>query len=1138
MSRIKQSRIKRFKHWGLAAIVGIAVVASAAALIRSGWRVEANAATGDRAAAATMAPAGPVEATSGGFLFAKKAGPRDGRGTFIVMFDEAPLATYQGGVAGIPAPSRDRLAKGGRLRLDTSSASSRAYVAYLQKRQADLKNRMSSMAGRTLQTRIAMQHALNAVVVDLSREEAEAIRGLAGVSLVEEYEEFETTTDRGPQLIGAEPVWNGTNAGAGGQQYRGEGMVVAILDSGINYGSPSFAATGPIDGYVHTNPLGAGTFLGTCANGGADVGNCNAKLIGGFDFVCASPGNQCGLENVREEPGFGDTDGHGSHVASTAAGNVRDATFSGAPRRISGVAPHANIVAYDICYHDTSENTGRCPNVSAVAAIDHLVSTGLIDAVNFSIGGGADPWNGSVSLAFLNAVEAGVYVSASAGNSGPGADTVSHLQPWVASIGAVQHGRGGYATQLSVTGPAPVPANLIGITAAEGVGGTPHSGPIAGTTPLKISAGIDTVDDGCAGYPRGTFTDAIAVIRRGTCSFSLKVGNAAVAGAIAVVIVNNVAGTLTPSVPSTSVPAFAVTQSDGNALRDFAATRPTTTASIGFPAAPLSNTPDVVASFSSRGPAGVFNILKPDVSAPGVSILAADAGTLVNGFESLVGLKSGTSMASPHHAGAAALVRQARPTWSVPEVKSAFALTAFDQVLATNETSPATPFDTGSGRIRVDRAINAGLVMHETGTNYRAANPEIGGNPANLNQPNLVNGQCGASCTFTRTFRNPQASASTWNLQLSGVAGTVPSSITVPAGGSVAVTITLRPTSAPGAWAFGRLSFTPVGSSNVPLQMPIAVTGPASAKVNDYDGDGRADIHWRNASTGQNDLWQMNGAVVGAFLTVYVEPNLAWTVVGSGDFNGDARADVLWRNTATGQVYVQLQQAGITLAASGFSPTVADQNWQVVAIGDFDGDGKSDIYWRNSATGRNDLWLMNGAAPTTATTVYIEPSASWKVRGTGDFNGDGRADVFWRNDTTGRNYLQFMDGLSVLATSNFTVDVPDQAWQIVAIRDFDADGRSDLYWRNSQTGRNDLWLMNGAAIKSFATVYNEPNQSWQIVNSGDYNADGFADLLWRNAATGDNYMMLMQATAVLPSSAMLPRVADLNWRVTGLRGSN
>jgi peptidyl-Asp metalloendopeptidase len=307
---------------------------------------------------------------------------------------------------------------------------------------------------------------------------------------------------------------------------------------------------------------------------------------------------------------------------------------------------------------------------------------------------------------------------------------------------------------------------------------------------------------------------------------------------------------------------------------------------------------------------------------------------------------------------------------------------------------------------------------------------------------------------------------------------------------------------------------------------------------NDYDGDGRSDIHWRNVSTGRNDMWLMNGTSVKSFLNVYNEPNVSWTVVGAGDFNGDGFGDALWRNTTSGAVYVQLLQGGTTLGTSAFAPTVADQNWQIVAIGDFDGNGRSDIYWRNSSTGRNDLWLMNGPAIASSATVYIEPNQAWKVRGTGDFNGDGRADIFWRNDSTGRNYIQYMSGFSLIAGSNYAPDVADQAWQVVAIGDFDADGRSDLYWRNSQTGRNDMWLMNGTVLKGFATVYNEPNQSWQIVNSGDYNGDGYTDVLWRNSSTGDNYMMLMQGTVILGSSAMLPRVADLNWRMTGMRGSN
>ncbi len=1077
--------MSRIKAWGLAVVASVAIGASFAAILHYGARradTDATARVASDANDGTAIPAGPIgvvraDASSG--RVAKGAE----RGTFIVVFEEAPLATYRGGVAGIPAPGRDRAAKNGSLRLDTRGPSARAYVDYLRKRQETMTTQMSSMTGRTLRMRSTMQHAMNAVVVDLDRAEAEAIRALSGVSFVEEYAEHEVDTDRGPQLIGAEPVWNGSNPGANGTRYRGEGMVVAVLDTGINFGSPSFAAVGPVDGYAHVNPLGANNYLGTCAAGGIDVGRCNAKLIGGFDFVCGAPGNQCGATDVREEEGFGDSEGHGSHVASTAAGNVRDAFYGGANRRISGVAPHANIIAYDICYFDIAGGTGRCPNVSAVAAVDSLVATGIVDAVNYSIGGGAAPWTDAVSLAFLNAVEAGVYVSASAGNSGPGADTVSHLQPWVASNAAVQHGRAGYAIRLTVTGPAPVPSTLTAIVATEGSGGTPHNGPIPGNTPLKISSGIDTADDGCASYPPGTFVGAIAVIRRGTCAFSTKAGNASAAGAIAVIIANNVAGGLSPSVPGAPVAVFAVSQTNGDALRDFAVPRPSATASIGFPSEPLANTPDVIASFSSRGPADTLNVLKPDFAAPGVSVLAVDAGTTITGFEGLVGLKSGTSMASPHHTGAVALLRQARPSWSVPEVKSAFALTAYDQVLATNETSPATPFDTGSGRIRVDRAINAGLVMHETGANYRAANP-VSGDAAQLNQPNLVDGRCGRTCSFIRTFRNPHAVASTWNLQLQGVTGTVPASITVPAGASVSVTITLSPPVATGAWSFGSLTLTAVGSSSTPLRLPIAVVGSSARPRNDFDGDGKSDMGWWNAAGGYFSYWKMDGfnfvSANNYFFGIGQEPT------STGRPSGNVPSEILMRRTSDKSL------TWFRPSASGQIPfplgNYADP-WVIVGQGDVDGDSKDDLFWRNSVTGAFAYWRMDGStflgAQTYATTT------AFNIAAISDFNGDGKADILW-DAPSGPSmsvWLSVGAGFDVKQIGAYSTE-----WRVLGAGDVDGDGNADILWRNSSNTYLAYWRMNGGTFLASNATPTPTDITFQT--TGDYNGDGLIDIIW------------------------------------------
>lgn len=746
-------------------------------------------------------------------------------GTYILVLKESPVASYRGQTAGLAEPTRVQ-AKSGRLKLDTKSKEAQDYAAYLQVRQGQFEQRLGKSMGRSLKVRMRMQHAVNAIVLDMTAKEAAIAGKSPDVEFIQPYRVDVLDTDTGPALIGAPAVWNGTNPGAPGP-YQGEGMVVGVIDSGINFGSPSFAATGPVDGYVHSNPLGSGNFLGTCLAGDVDAGRCNNKLIGGYDFVCNAPANACTTANQREEPGFGDTNGHGSHTASTAAGNTRDAVFSGNTLRISGVAPRANIIAYDVCYTEISSGRGLCPNVSTLAAINQVVTDGIVDVINYSIGGGTSPWTDANSQAFLNAVDAGVFVAASAGNSGPGPNTMGHLQPWVSSTAAAQHGRGGFAIAMSVTGPAPVPANLAPILVNQGSGGVAFGATIPNTTPLFISAGIDTASDGCAAYPANTFAGGIAVVRRGTCSFSIKVNNASAAGAIAVVIANNQAGVILPSVPGTTVPVFSVTQTEGDNLRNFGQANPTTTtAQISFPAIPLPNVADALAAFSSRGPAGNFNLLKPDVTAPGVSVIAAYAGTTISGFENLVDSISGTSMASPHQAGSVALIRQARPAWTPMEVKSALAMTATSTVYLEDQVTLANPFARGSGRIRVDRAINAGLVLNETTANFTAANPS-GGSIAvsSLNLPNLFNNSCFPTCVFLRTFRNTTAVTTTYRVVPSGPRAAVSSFLTVPANGSVTLRVTLYGAGLPanGVVSFGALTLTPVTGTAPALVLPIGI---------------------------------------------------------------------------------------------------------------------------------------------------------------------------------------------------------------------------------------------------------------------------------------------------------------------------
>ncbi|KAF1706756.1 protease domain-containing protein, partial [Pseudoxanthomonas sangjuensis] len=616
-------------------------------------------------------------------------------GEFIVVFEEDALAGYDGSIPGYPRPARAK----GKARLDVKGREARNYVSYLQGRQAEHEATIGRALGHQLQVKRRMQHALNAVVANMSNAEAGKVRKMKGVKLVEPVKLEKLNTDVGPWLIGAGEVWNWTGSGAGFPA-SGEGVVVGMLDTGINYASPSFAAVDPFDGYVHKNPLGSGHYLGTCAPGGVDEGHCNDKLIGGYDYI--------GEEYNDGEPGFFDNNGHGSHTASTAAGNHRDQMFMSEVRHISGVAPRANIVAFDVCHG------GSCPTDAAVAAVNQAIADGVVDVINFSISGGEDPWDESVSLAFLNATDAGIYVATAAGNDGPDPGWIGHVEPWTASTAAAQHGRGAIGFGVQIMGPGTVPDALKSIAATMGVESMQPAGPI--DAPLVLSPGIDTASDGCNGYPADTFKEAIAVVRRAGCSFAIKVNNATAAGAVAVVIANNVDGSLLPSAPGTTIPFMAVSKADGDAIRDWAKAHPGTTARIG--SVTFTNKPDVLAEFSSRGPAANYDLITPDLTAPGVDILATVAGSA-----EAIGIYSGTSMASPHNAGAAALLRQLHPDWTPAEIKSALALTATTIVYMEDGTTQATPFDMGSGRIRVDKAAQAGLVMNETTANFVGFTP-------------------------------------------------------------------------------------------------------------------------------------------------------------------------------------------------------------------------------------------------------------------------------------------------------------------------------------------------------------------------------------------------------------------------------
>lgn len=318
------------------------------------------------------------------------------------------------------------------------------------------------------------------------------------------------------------------------------------------------------------------------------------------------------------------------------------------------------------------------------------------------------------------------------------------------------------------------------------------------------------------------------------------------------------------------------------------------------------------------------------------------------------------------------------------------------------------------------------------------------------------------------------------------------------------------------------------------VQFRAAVVAFGSTARNDFNGDGLSEIYWKESATGESYIWRLNARSITASGSVHVESDPSWKVIGFGDFNGDGRSDVFWRHAVNGQNYIHLMDGLQKLPGSGFSQFVTDLNWEVAAIGDFDGDGDSDLYWKNSASGACIIWYMQGLLPAQTRVVHTEPDASWKIAGTGDFNGDGISDILWRHSGNGTVFMHRMSATGVNPTGTGTVGVvSDLNWQIVAIGDFNGDGNSDIYWRHSPDGLNYIWTMNGLTQTAVALTSIVADQNWKVVSSGDYNGDGKDDIFWRNSADGSNYMHLLDGSNVLSSTGPVQSVPSLNWKVMG-----
>jgi len=705
--------------------------------------------------------------------------------SFTVQLVEPSLAVYGGGNAIMQNSN-------GKLDVDSPEA-----VAYLQKINDGLDafiSQAASLLGRDLEVLYRYDVVLNGFSAKMSLEEAAMLREHPDVKEIYPDEIYQIDTDVSPAFIGADQIWDGTALpfeDIDDLDTKGEGTIAGIIDTGINMEHLSFKPTSPQDpGWTAVNPYPGGAYKGLCATS-PSTHVCNSKLIGVYDMINGTNGH--------------DTQDHGSHTAGTTAGNTVQVNYGDAVVTISGMAPRANVISYLVCAPD------GCYGNATNAAINQAISDG-VDSLNYSIGprsGPArNPWTDSTEMAFLEAFKVGVSVATSAGNSGPNAETIWKLAPWTLVTGNSTHGRiFGYPVTIN---PGANEQNSIAILAGENAAG-PLGADLVGVD-LIWGGNVENNKLGCNPWPAGSLTGKVGIVQRGECNFSLKLTNMQNAGAVFGLVYNNAPGA--PIVMGESdplpnpIPAAMISLEAGLAMEAVATSAMTVDIDSTIGSGTQPDWGDIMNDGSSRGPIPNFDILEPDLSAPGTNILAPYSGYAGGPQQDLM---SGTSMAGPHVAGSTLLMRAVFPTWTPAAIRSALIMTA-DPDMQNHDLAEANPFQMGNGRVDLSKAALTGLVMEETYAGYLGANPSSGGDPKKLNIPSYQNTNCLGGCSFTRTVKSVSDQAATYTVEVEeteGVEITVtPATFTIPAVGTQVIKVDVNPSIASGgAWQFGRIKF-------------------------------------------------------------------------------------------------------------------------------------------------------------------------------------------------------------------------------------------------------------------------------------------------------------------------------------------
>lgn len=588
----------------------------------------------------------------------------------IVRLAGVPMAS-----AGLPVSAEDG-------QIDLATPEAQAYEAQLRAKQDEFIAYLGSVAPTA---RVTHRYTVvyNGVAVALNGTAVSALLAGPNVQSVSLSRVVRPTMNVSLGLIGADVLWSKV----GGSGNAGSGVKVGVIDSGIDQRHPFFAdatLTFP-KGYPKCD------FADNCAL-------TTPKVIVAREYP-KSPTYDAS-----------DANGHGTHVSGTVAG-VHGTTAPGVSSTLSGVAPKAYLGNYNV-FPGTTEGAY---DVDIIDALEDAVRDRM-NVLNMSLGGPipvddlGNPIEDPLKDAVNSTVDAGLVVVVAAGNSGPGSQTVS--TPGVA--------------EKAITVGATTNKHFLGVPVSTTIGsfgaaiGQFNAYDPAVSAPLaNWAAALPGSGEGCEPSLDPNYRGKIVLIRRGTCNFTLKVRNAQNAGAVGVLMINNVGGDPVAmghdgTEPKPTIPAVMLSKTDGEALRPAGGSA---TVDGTRQAEFVTNNHDIMAGFSSRGPTMFTYQIKPDLTGPGVNIYSS----IPNGGYAFF---QGTSMASPHVAGASAVLRQLNPKWKPEDIKSALSSTAKRPVFAhTNGTTPTTVMNRGAGRMDLSRAGAPGALFSPVNVSFGVVQP-------------------------------------------------------------------------------------------------------------------------------------------------------------------------------------------------------------------------------------------------------------------------------------------------------------------------------------------------------------------------------------------------------------------------------